>query len=104
MLVQWSSADAGAPEVRWGTAADKLDRVTAAESATYGRGDMCGPPASTDGWLDPGLLHRAVLSGLAPDTEYFYYYGDEVRASVRWWRRLAACPEKDRRQPRDNPG
>ncbi len=40
--------------------------------------DMCGGPAAGEGWLDPGSLHRAVLTGLAPDTEYFYIFGDEV--------------------------
>ena len=78
MLVQWSSADTRAPEVRWGTAADALSRSTAAESVSYGRGEMCGPPATTVGWLEPGLLHRTLLADLAPDTQYFYYYGDKV--------------------------
>lgn len=100
MLVQWSSARSRAPEVRWGTAAGALGRSTAAESVSYGRDDMCGPPATTVGWLEPGLLHRAVLSDLAPDTEYFYYYGDEV-CECAW---VVGCgagvrSERDRGQP-----
>ena len=77
--MQWSSADSASPEVCWGLTEGTLDRVTAAASVSYARSDMCGPPASTVGWLEPGLLHRAVLPGLAADTEYFYKYGDEVR-------------------------
>ena len=77
--MQWSSADAPAPVVRWGTTTETLDSVTPAESVTYARSDMCGPPASTVGWLEPGCLHRAVLAGLKADSEYFYKYGDEVR-------------------------
>lgn len=79
MLVQWSSLDAAHPEVRWGTDAKALDRTTTADSDTYGLDDMCGPPATTAGWLEPGLLHRALLADLQPDTEYWYKYGDEVR-------------------------
>ncbi len=81
MLVQWTSLDAKNPEVRWGTDAITLDRTTAADRDSYGLDDMCGPPATTAGWLEPGLLHRALLTGLEPDTEYFYKYGDEVRSS-----------------------
>ncbi len=36
---------------------------------------MCGPPASEDGWVEPGTLHVATLTGLKPDTVYFYQYG-----------------------------
>lgn len=42
----------------------------AAESSTYDRDDMCGPPANTKGFHDPGLLHSAVLSGLNPGQPY----------------------------------
>ena len=76
--MQWTSRDAAHPEVRWGTDAEALDRSTAADSDSYGQDDLCGPPATTAGWLEPGLLHRALLTGLEPDTEYFYKYGDEV--------------------------
>ena len=41
--------------------------------------ELCGPPATTDGWMDPGLLHAAVLTGLHPGTRYYYIYGDPVR-------------------------
>lgn len=44
--------------------------------------DMCGGPAAGEGWLDPGSLHRAVVTGLQPNTEYFYVYGDKVRAKI----------------------
>ena len=79
MLVQWSSLDAAHPVVRWGAAAKALNRTTPADSDSYGLDDMCGPPATTAGWLEPGLLHRALLTDLQPDAEYWYKYGDEVR-------------------------
>jgi hypothetical protein len=37
---------------------------------------MCGAPANTEGWRDPGLFHSAILSNLSPDTRYYYVYGD----------------------------
>jgi hypothetical protein len=32
---------------------------------------MCGAPANTEGWRDPGLFHSAVLSNLSPGTLRF---------------------------------
>lgn len=82
-MVQWATRDAGGrPSVRWGTRTGALDAAAAGRSSTYGRGDMCGPPANTTGWFDPGWLHAAVMAGLRPSTRYFYQYGDEVRASL----------------------
>ena len=65
--------------VAFGTEAGRLDqRVGAYESVSYSRAEMCGPPASTIGYVHPGMMHRALLRGLQPDTRYFYQYGDEV--------------------------
>lgn len=96
MLVQWSSRDAPRPEVRWGADAERLNRTTAADSDSYDADDLCGPPATTAGWLEPGLLHRALLTDLQPDTEYWYKYGDEVlhrsdcQSTLRW----STCAER----------
>lgn len=79
MMVQWVTRDAGRPRVRWGTAAAALDHSADGSSTTYTRADMCGPPANTSGWMEPGWLHAAVMAGLAPSTRYFYQYGDEVQ-------------------------
>lgn len=46
--------------------------TTSAQAATYDRADMCGPPASTIGWLDPGVLYSARLDGLEAGREYRY--------------------------------
>jgi hypothetical protein len=40
-------------------------------------GPLAGVANST-GFIDPGILNTAVMTGLAPDTRYFYVYGDEV--------------------------
>ncbi|MEW5319108.1 MAG: hypothetical protein WDW38_010278 [Sanguina aurantia] len=41
---------------------------------------MCGFPANSTGWLDPGFLHTAVLnaSKLPPNTQFRYKYGSEA--------------------------
>mmetsp|Transcript_1844 Transcript_1844/g.5402 ORF Transcript_1844/g.5402 Transcript_1844/m.5402 type:complete len:625 (-) Transcript_1844:225-2099(-) len=77
MMVQWTTLDAAHPEVRWGTRRGHWPYRAAADTAGYTRDDMCGGPAAGDGWIDPGSLHRAVLTGLHPDTKYYYSYGDE---------------------------
>ena len=39
---------------------------------------MCGGPANSTGWLEPGWMHGAVMAGLPPSTPIFYQYGDPV--------------------------
>lgn len=47
-----------------------------ATDSTYAREDMCGPPASTTGYISPGVLHTARMSGLRPGVAYAYRVGD----------------------------
>ena len=37
---------------------------------------MCGAPANTTGWIDPGTLNYVTLEGLMTSTKYYYVYGD----------------------------
>lgn len=78
MRVMWTTLNASRPAVRFGTATGQLTLTAAASSSTYHREQLCGAPANADGWRDPGLLHSAVLTGLRPDTRYYYVYGDEA--------------------------
>ena len=83
-MVQWVTRDAGAaPTVRWGTSPDVLAAAASGDSLTYSRADMCGAPANASGWMEPGMLHGAVMGGLQPLTAYYYQYGDEVRLAAR---------------------
>eukprot|EP00936_MAST-01D_sp_MAST-1D-sp1_P002560 g2560.t1 len=62
MRVSWtSSSSAHNHTVSWGFAANMLDRATAAATTTYQATDMCGEPARTAGWWEPGYQHSAVL-------------------------------------------
>ena len=78
MLVQWTTRDKGAPVVMYGAQAGKRTSAAPAETGTYGRQDLCGGVANSTGFMNPGLFHTAALTGLQPDTAYFYVYGDEV--------------------------
>ena len=48
-----------------------------ADSSSYSASDMCGSPAIDFGYRDPGLLHKAKLSGLQPGLTYYYVCGDQ---------------------------
>lgn len=76
LLVQWTTRDAGQPAARYGSSPDALAFTVPASSASYGAQDMCGPPASGAGFVDPGVLHTATLSGLRPGQQYWYQVGD----------------------------
>jgi hypothetical protein len=76
MRVSWTSAVDSSPVVMVGLSADNLDQQFNATSSSYTRKEMCGGPAKTIGWVDPGIFHSAVVTGLKPNTQYFYSVGD----------------------------
>lgn len=78
MSIQWSTRDAGQPQVRWGTESGHYTASSRGSSVTYTRKDLCDAPATTTGWIDPGFTQNAIMTGLEPSTRYFYSYGDEV--------------------------
>jgi hypothetical protein len=60
-----------------------------AASRTYKASDMCYAPATWVGqnfYIDPGLMHSAVLDGLTPATAYAYRVGS---AADGWSRNLS---------------
>jgi hypothetical protein len=81
MRVEWTTQDAGNPAVKWGTAPGDYPYATTASSSSYTVKDMCGPPANSIGWVEPGTFHSAVLGGLKPGARYYYVVGDEVRTT-----------------------
>ncbi len=80
--MQWVTRDVGSPQVRWGARPGRYTHAAPGDSITYTRQEMCGPPASGAGWVEPGMLHAAVMEGLEPRQTYYYVYGDEVRRST----------------------
>ena len=69
------------PVVSYGK--DPSLRLTAkGTSKTYTKTDMCGPPASLNGFSNPGYIHDVLLTNLTPSSDYFYSYGSsKVRES-----------------------
>lgn len=76
----WSSATSARPVARFGFSSGVYDHTVYAKTSTFTRSQMCGAPASTVGWRDPGLIHTAELFGLkAHATKTVYYvFGDEA--------------------------
>lgn len=79
MMVVWNSRNNDDnPQVRWGTTAGGPYPNTAfAESTTYFQDDLCGPPATTQGWFPPHYWNYARINGLVPGSDgiVFYQYG-----------------------------
>ena len=66
------------PTVWYGSAKNKLDFKASATTKTYKREDMCAFPAtSIVAFVDPGLIHDALLTGLKPGVRYYYRFGSE---------------------------
>ncbi|KAF8739187.1 hypothetical protein HU200_013907 [Digitaria exilis] len=91
MAVTWTSgydiAEAY-PFVEWGavvSGAGGQPGRSPATTLTFSRGSMCGEPARTIGWRDPGFIHTAFLRDLWPNKEYYYKIGHELQdGSVVW--------------------
>jgi hypothetical protein len=75
--VVWVTKNSSNPQVKWGTASGGYTHILDADSSSYSASDMCGSPAIDFGYRDPGLLHKAKLSGLQPGLTYYYVCGDQ---------------------------
>ncbi|XP_039048950.1 probable inactive purple acid phosphatase 27 [Hibiscus syriacus] len=87
MTVTWTSGydiDEAAPFVEWGRKGDLRVRSPAG-TVTFKRNSMCGSPASTVGWRDPGFTHTSFLKDLWPNFVYTYRIGHLLsNGSVVW--------------------
>ena len=78
MRVDWNSQQNAFPSLNWGNSPTNLtNSILRVMTNTYHVTDMCGPPASTVGWNEPGFLHSALIEGLEPGCQYYYQVGDE---------------------------
>ncbi|KAG2268197.1 hypothetical protein Bca52824_062752 [Brassica carinata] len=80
MTVTWTSGYGPAiaePVVEWGIKGGK-SKLSHARTLTYGPNDLCGPPARTIGWRDPGYIHTSFLKELWPSSKYTYKVGHRL--------------------------
>ncbi|KAK1295223.1 putative inactive purple acid phosphatase 27 [Acorus calamus] len=87
MTVTWTSdydIDEAIPFVEWGLKGEPQTRSPAG-THTYTRSSMCGPPAKTVGWRDPGFFHTSFLKDLWPNQEYTYKLGHRLMDGSYVW-------------------
>lgn len=63
-------------QVYWGRQKANWEGSVQATSRTFDAGSLCGPPAGTLGFVAPGQQNTALVTGLVPDTVYYYKVGD----------------------------
>ncbi|CAI0446462.1 unnamed protein product, partial [Linum tenue] len=88
MTVTWTSGyniDEAVPFLQWGLKGDTQIRSPAG-TLTFNRNSMCGPPARTVGWRDPGFFHTSFLKDLWPNSVYTYKMGHMLsnNGSIVW--------------------
>ncbi|KAL0013133.1 hypothetical protein SO802_000202 [Lithocarpus litseifolius] len=89
MTVTWTSGyginEAG-PFVEWGPKGGDQVRSPAG-TLTFDRNSMCGAPARTVGWRDPGFIHTSFLKELWPNAAYTYKLGHKLFNGTYVWSR-----------------
>ncbi|KAG8374522.1 hypothetical protein BUALT_Bualt10G0003700 [Buddleja alternifolia] len=87
MTITWTSGyniDEAIPFVEWGWMGHKKMRSPGG-TLTFHRNSMCGSPARTVGWRDPGFIHTSFLKDLWPNTVYTYRMGHRLsNGSIIW--------------------
>ncbi|XP_065873085.1 probable inactive purple acid phosphatase 27 [Euphorbia lathyris] len=87
MTVTWTSGyslDEAVPLVEWGVVGTSPMRSPAG-TLTFDQNSMCGSPARTVGWRDPGFIHTSFLKDLWPNTKYTYRMGHMLPNGTYVW-------------------
>ncbi|KAK7274958.1 hypothetical protein RIF29_16061 [Crotalaria pallida] len=87
MTVTWTSGygiDEAEPLVQWGPKGG--DHIhSPAVTLTFTRDSLCGAPARTVGWRDPGFIHTSYLKELWPNRIYEYKIGHKLNNGTYIW-------------------
>uniref|UniRef100_A0A5B7AQT2 Purple acid phosphatase n=1 Tax=Davidia involucrata TaxID=16924 RepID=A0A5B7AQT2_DAVIN len=90
MTVTWTSGyniDEAIPFVQW-SLRGQLQRRSPAGTLTFHRNSMCGSPARTVGWRDPGFIHTSFLKDLWPNSMYTYKMGHLLSNGSYIWSKM----------------
>lgn len=90
MTVTWTSGydiNEAYPFVEWGPKGGTQTRSPAG-TLTFNRGSMCGAPARTVGWRDPGFIHTSFLKELWPNAMYAYKLGHRLINGTYVWSKI----------------
>ncbi|KAF7054938.1 hypothetical protein CFC21_062525, partial [Triticum aestivum] len=89
MTVTWTSGYStkeATPFVEWGIQG-QIQILSPAGTLTFSRDTMCGPPARTVGWRDPGFIHTSFFKDLWPNLKYTYRIGHRLfNGQIVWGR------------------
>ncbi|XP_066927057.1 uncharacterized protein [Clytia hemisphaerica] len=95
MRVMWVSSKAQEVIVNYGTTESLGQKETKFTSNTYKAGDLCHSPANDTGFWDPGYIYDVLLTGLEPNTKYYYTIQNEQNtSSIRSF--MTAIPAGDK--------
>ncbi|KAJ8774603.1 hypothetical protein K2173_017049 [Erythroxylum novogranatense] len=87
MTVTWTSGygiNEAEPFVEWRSKGGEAVR-SAAGTLTFVRSSVCGAPARTVGWRDPGYVHTSFLKDLWPNRVYVYKLGHKLFNGTYIW-------------------
>ncbi|KAM7475741.1 hypothetical protein LguiB_022984 [Lonicera macranthoides] len=90
MTVTWTSGYniiEAVPLVMWGLSGEH-QTLSPAGTLTFHRNSMCGPPAQTVGWRDPGFIHTSFLKDLWPNSVYTYKLGHRLFNGSYIWSKI----------------
>lgn len=73
MRVTWNSNSATGAVLRYGLDGDAKVHTITPNTTTYTKDDLCGAPATTQGWHEPGYFHTAIIKGLTPGKSIVWY-------------------------------
>lgn len=77
MRVMWVTDQNIAGQVRWGVSPGDFKYTVNATADTYTQNDLCGTPATAQGWRNPGVFHSALLANLIPSQRVYYVFGSD---------------------------
>jgi len=81
MRIMWTTQIEAKGVVYYGTEIGKYTTATS-NTSTYSHKDMCDSPANKiENFIDPGVIHDAVMTGLSSGKLYYYMFGSDDNLS-----------------------